>query len=190
MADLSELKQRMQMIAQARRQTRLVQNFVRKMVKREFGKTLDNLDTLKEYQAALSWGGRNLGPWLLLRWHRKGCLDKEILRAILIEVWVGAELPQDQLGQRRWIAFFRQSGYLTDCNYPKTTAPLQVYRGCTEQMVQRVSWTKRLETARFFLGIATSAMGGRSAPSIPPLSLLMAYSRRPSDSARAKTRSW
>ncbi len=111
---------------EGRRIIRLEQNFVRKVVKGRFGKTLYNLETLEEYEGALLAGGRNLGPWLLFRWHSKGCLTRKILRAILIGVWNGAELPEDQLGPKQWIAFFRQAGYLTDCNKPRPTAPLQI----------------------------------------------------------------
>ena len=150
MASVNELKERMRLMKEDRRKIRLQQNFVMKVVKERFGKTLYSLETLEEYEKALLAGGRDFGPWLLFRWHREGCLTQKILRAILINVWNGAEFPEVQLGQKQSITFFRQAGYLTDCKLPRPTAPLSVYRGCTRQMVKRMSWTTRLETARFF----------------------------------------
>lgn len=186
MASVNELKERMRLMKEGRRIIRLEQNFVRKVVKERFGKTLYNLETLEEYEGALLAGGRNLGPWLLFRWHSKGCLTRKILRAILIGVWNGAELPEDQLGPKQWIAFFRQAGYLTDCNKPRPTAPLQIYRGCSQRMVKRMSWTTRLETARFFVEYRRERYGARegfvySAKVAPAGVLATSYRERPGE---------
>lgn len=120
-------------------------------MKKRFGKTLSSLDSIDEFEEALMLAGRNDGPRLLSLWGRAGHLDGTILRAVLLGVWVGAELPEEAVPQKRWIGWFRQAGFLTDCRDVRPTKPLRIYRGCTSDRIRRMAWTSSKKLARWFV---------------------------------------
>ncbi len=84
------------------------------------------------------------------RWERAGRLSEPILRAILMGVWSGAELPEEAVSREEWIAWFRRAGFLTDCRVTQPTKPRRVFRGCAPDRVRRMSWTSSVKTARWF----------------------------------------
>jgi len=108
-----------------------------------------------EYEYALWFYER---PWrmtMFYDWWRDGEITTDRMRQMLPEVWIDAEMPS-QFGDIPLI-LFQTAGFVTDVEdketatafvLPKTTAT--IYRGCTLQTRDGISWTKSAQRAAWF----------------------------------------
>jgi hypothetical protein len=73
----------------------------------------------------------------------------ELLRRLLLDVWLYTDFPMAGCPARAWRAMFKLTGYLSD-GVPKPTRRRVLYRGCTPEGRRGMSWTtKRLVAERF-----------------------------------------
>ncbi len=82
-------------------------------------------------------------PLFVLLVAKEGLLDKEYLPEVLIQAWTsGYDLPEQIVGQGRWIALFREAGFSND-GIPATppVTPPTLYRGSWHQFCRGLSWT-------------------------------------------------
>jgi hypothetical protein len=119
-------------------------------LKTEFGKTLDSLDSIEEYETALNLAGKLMSPVLLYRLYGTGRLDTALLSRLLCRVWCLAEWPETSLSRKKWMTWFRQTGFLADPLVSAPTEPLLIFRGCSAKTIRRMAWTMDRGTAAFF----------------------------------------
>lgn len=145
--------------AQRRRQWQ----WLRQMVREQFGKAIDELESVEEQDEALLLAGRVLGPLLMAKWHRAGHLNQTNLRALLLGVWTRAELPESDVPQKRWVEWFRAAGFLTDCKAVRPVTRRRIYRACAPGYVRRLAWTSSLKSAEWFANYRARRYGVRRA---------------------------
>lgn len=90
------------------------------------------------------------GPDLLYSLWRHQRLDVELLRRLLLDVWIYTDFPTAGCPARAWRAMFKRTGYLPSDGVPKPTRRRVLYRGCTPKGRRGMSWTsKRFVAERF-----------------------------------------
>lgn len=99
---------------------------------------------------------RNDAAAQFFEWHAAGQLAPAQLKTWALEFWRSAEWPamiaaDAGLGVVDIVAMFRAAGFVSDApDAAPPTAPVTVYRGCTEHGAEGFSWTTDPETARWF----------------------------------------
>jgi hypothetical protein len=98
--------------------------------------------------------GRNGAPRLLWQWFNAGEFGEsvDILRALICDVWSGAEWPLAVLCADDWREMWHEVGFVSDTSKPAPTQPLIVYRGATPDGARGWSWTTDVRKARWFAG--------------------------------------
>ena len=98
--------------------------------------------------------GRNGAPRLLWQWYDAGEFAEsvDVLRALICDVWSGAEWPLAVLCEDDWRGLWREVGFASDKGQRVLSSPLIVYRGATPDGSQGWSWTTDLTRARWFAG--------------------------------------
>src|ERR1700678_1315426 len=113
---------------------------------RRTGRPLDNLRTPEDVKLALgafnSWA-----PDLLFSLWRKRRLEREHLRAVLLDVWRCGERTA---AWRSWRSMFRTAGFLSDGGAPRPRRPMTLYRGCMPGGHRGFSWTPYRWRAEIF----------------------------------------
>lgn len=104
---------------------------------RRTGKPLDNLQTPEDVKLALG-AFKSWAPNLFLSLWRKRRLEREHLRAALLDVWRCAE--RAAWPSRTWRSMFRTAGFLSD-GVPRPRCPIILYRGCRPEERRGFSWT-------------------------------------------------
>jgi hypothetical protein len=101
-------------------------------------------------------GGQRLE--VLVRSFERGRIDRDVLPALLPEVWRHADAPLLAFPPSKLVALFRSAGFLSDD--PAVAAPLSaltVYRGCHPAVQFGLSWsTCRAAAVTFRDGLAES----------------------------------
>jgi hypothetical protein len=120
-------------------------------VERAVGKSLAELRAPDEIVAAFdawpSGNGQEMYKPDLLHWlWRKGRLNKEVLRRVLLDAWRYTDFPTAGCPSRVWRAMFRTAGFLSD-GVAKPTRRRILYRGCTPEGRRGMSWTEARRVA-------------------------------------------
>lgn len=105
------------------------------------------------FDAACARLGRNEAPALLSDLYDAGSLDLAGHPGMVAVAWSLAEHPEGSLEQFVWDELFRVAGYTYDGQPAEPpTDPVTVYRGCTPNGWEGMSWTADLAVAREFAG--------------------------------------
>jgi hypothetical protein len=120
--------------------------------------------------------GRNKAPALLFDLYYGKSLDLAAHPRVVAGAWSSAEYPERCLEPPDiWAELFRTAGYTHD-GQPATppTEPITVYRGCTPDGREGISWTSDLAVARSFAHdqLRGRAVGHVYAFDAPPDALL------------------
>lgn len=95
---------------------------------------------------------------LLEKWWDK--LDRQEKEKYLTQTWFN-KMDGFLLGLDWWIPFFNELGFITNCNEPKPTEPVTLYRGVEPFFLQGMSWTPKLEMAVSFSESVSLLKGGK-----------------------------
>ena len=95
--------------------------------------------------------GRNNAPALLFDLYYGKSLDLAAHPSVVADAWSSAEHPEGSLDPYKWAEFFRTAGYTHD-GQPAAppTEPIPVYRGCTPDGREGMSWTSDPAVAQRF----------------------------------------
>ena len=94
--------------------------------------------------------GRNAAPAFLNLWREQGLVTDAMLRAELLDVWQLVEFPCRALPRRRWLEWFSVTGFLSDTDTPRPSAPIDVYRAQVGR-TWGLSWTIDRDRAKWFV---------------------------------------
>ncbi len=104
----------------------------------------------RDFAEALALADRQRGPGLLASWLARERLTAGELRAILSDVWCGAESPERTLPASWWVPIFRRAGFVSDPKMKRPTKRLTIYRGATPERRLGMAWTTMRERAEWF----------------------------------------
>jgi hypothetical protein len=110
--------------------------------------------TTDRHEKELLVVGRNAAPRLLWQWYDAGEFAEsvDVLRALICDVWSGAEWPLACLCADDWREMWHEVGFVSDTGKRPPAEPLVVYRGATPDSARGWSWTADLQKARWFAG--------------------------------------
>ncbi len=99
--------------------------------------------------------GRNELPALLFDLWVKGWFSAapDALAPAIEDAWTSSEFPLNAADADLWLMLFEEAGFINDVVGDETARPreaMTLYRGATQVAAARMSWTDRLETARWF----------------------------------------
>jgi hypothetical protein len=77
---------------------------------------------------------------------------------------------------RRWLGYFKWTGYVSEGGIPQPTTELEVYRGAAPKMARRMSWTTSREKADGFA--QSQPHGALFQATIPPSAALAMLDHR------------
>ncbi len=156
--------------------------FAEQQCRKQFGKSLDELRSLEEYEAAHLAAGRNHGPALLENWlWGKNRLwdDKATLRALLPNIWSMVEWPLRALPTEDWVQIFTHAGFISDDGSAQPTQTLTLYRGAGQRQCRGMSWTRSLTMARWFAKrIVHRQPGFVWCANVPPQGVLAIFNKQ------------
>jgi hypothetical protein len=139
----------------------------------EFVAPADAYPGFSRFQADLLWSGDEEGPAKLFSWWRLGQIPREEFIRLIPEVWVKAESPVRCLGERSWLAMFKDAGFVSDCGAMPPTGPVTLYRGADEPHMRGFSWTPDVRDASWFADRTTwTSPGLVFAATVPPGAVL------------------
>src|SRR5699024_9411161 len=76
-------------------------------------------------------------------------LDREEKEKYLTKTWF-QKMDGFFMGLDWWIPYFQELGYITNCDMPKPTEPIILYRGSEPFFRLGMSWTDNVDMARVF----------------------------------------
>jgi hypothetical protein len=115
-----------------------------------FCQGLDTRESMQWFDLLAFSVGRDHAARLLDLCWRTGRLSLNSLRAAILDVWAGHEAAEVQLGHRRWVGLFSQSGFVADPPRDAPTEPLRVWRGASPRRMRGMAWTTEPTIAEEF----------------------------------------
>jgi hypothetical protein len=89
---------------------------------------------------------RNAGPGALWDAYASQQLDRQTMRAVILDVWSAAEWPQYTLTTDAWLSMFEWAAY------EAPTSPMTLYRGAPARYARGMAWTTDRDRAIWFAG--------------------------------------
>ena len=75
--------------------------------------------TIEQLESALLRAGRNAGPGMLFGWLSDQAITTDQLRALILDVWSGAEWPVlNGEEESMWLDWFDETGFVSDTGRP------------------------------------------------------------------------
>jgi len=88
-------------------------------------------------------------PFFLDKWWDK--LDRHYKERYLTETWF-KKIDGHLNGLNWWIPYFNELGFITNCEAPKPSEPIVLYRGVEPYFRLGMSWTNNVDMAETFAG--------------------------------------
>ncbi|MGI8861627.1 MAG: hypothetical protein ACR2GV_02730 [Gaiellaceae bacterium] len=108
--------------------------------------------TIEQLESALLRAGRNAGPGMLFGWLSDQAITTDQLRALILDVWSGAEWPVlNGEEESMCLDWFDETGFVSDTGRPPPSEPITAWRGTSLASGGRgFSWTVDIDKARWF----------------------------------------